>query len=364
MKNEKIKIIKKGKKILFFTNYFFYPEEKGGAQISNLILLSSLKKLHNYEVTIVCVTENKETKGSFLYSLEFLNGIKIIRIPKTNNFEYFREKILFYIKEEQPKYIISEFFSHNDENILSFLDSFNEIKTFCFVRVVEPLFEFKINLLNTKLIANSDFTRDAIKETLNIDTEIIYPPLMFDCLLKKTNDFKNKKKITFINPIPEKGVDVALGIAKLLPEEEFLFVLGGWKTGQKNHNSIKEICVDIENIEVREYQYDLTQIFGETKLLIVPSQFLETFNRSVIEFGLMGIPALVSDRGNLKYTVDQIFLVVEDYKNPMAYVDKIKKILSDEIMYEELSLKSKENSVKEKYTKKYNVHKLIELLEK
>jgi len=50
---------------------------------------------------------------------------------------------------------------------------------------------------------------------------------------------RKRQYITFINPIPQKGLDVAIEIARCLPQERFLFVKGKLELQRQQDRAVR-----------------------------------------------------------------------------------------------------------------------------
>lgn len=106
----------------------------------------------------------------------------------------------------------------------------------------------------------------------------------------------------FVNPVPVKGVDFMVELAKQMPSEKFLFV-GNW-TG--------EIPQGLpSNVETCTRQNDMRVIWARAKGLLMPSLWEEAFGRIVLEAMSAGIPVVTSPRGGLPQTVGDGGLVVD-----------------------------------------------------
>lgn len=98
----------------------------------------------------------------------------------------------------------------------------------------------------------------------------------------------------FVNPIPVKGVEFMLDLAKDLPEENFLFV-GNWTSEHPGNLPA--------NVAWKPRQESLDPIFQKAKGLLMPSVWNEAFGRLALEAMQAEVPVISSDRGSLPFTV-------------------------------------------------------------
>lgn len=104
----------------------------------------------------------------------------------------------------------------------------------------------------------------------------------------------DRRFVTMLNPCLEKGVDVFLQLARKLPEVEFAAVRG-WGTDE----AVLRTLGARSNVRVFEPADDLDGVLAQTRVLLAPSVWPETFGYIVPEALLRGIPVLASDIGGL-----------------------------------------------------------------
>ncbi|KAI8819152.1 uncharacterized protein EV422DRAFT_119599 [Fimicolochytrium jonesii] len=104
----------------------------------------------------------------------------------------------------------------------------------------------------------------------------------------------DKTYVTFINPGPLKGFQIAHSIIRLMPDIEFLVV--------KSWSMVDHVVEEYEalpNATVVPSTKRIDDLFAQTKLLVVPSVCYEAFGLVVVEALLRGIPVVSSDAGGL-----------------------------------------------------------------
>jgi len=191
------------------------------------------------------------------------------------------------------------------------------------------------------LISNSFFMKKYLKK-MDIKSEVIYPFIKLDDYKYKTikkSSSSLKKYITFIKPIYNKGVEIALKITKELPKREFLFVGESTSMSKKILREIHEL----ENVKFIEWVQDMRNIYQQTRVIIMPSIWEEAFGRVPIEAGINGIPSIVSKRGGIQESVGREGIIIEDFQNIDNWIKSLEKLDNRE-QYYKYSVSAKKNA--------------------
>jgi len=197
------------------------------------------------------------------------------------------------------------------------------------------------------IISNSQSMADILKFHYKLKSKVLFP--IGNLELYKT---KPGKAITFINPIKAKGVEVFLEVAKLLPNQKFVVFGGVFPEYIPKVKALK-------NVKHYGWESDKRKIYSTTRLLIAPSQWAEPFGRVPLEAGISGIPSIVSRRGGLPESAGKGSIVIDDYKNPEAWVKAIKKF-DNKSFYSKMSKAAKLNA--NNYTRKKQDKRLRALI--
>jgi glycosyltransferase involved in cell wall biosynthesis len=126
--------------------------------------------------------------------------------------------------------------------------------------------------------------------------------------------------ITLFNLSYTKGADIFWKLAELMPDQEFIGVLG-----QRG----KQIVNSLPNVTIYPANSDSKDIYSRTKVLLMPSR-AESWGKNAIEAAHSGIPTVCSAAEGIEEATAGFGLVVEtgdvlDYKNA------IERILDPEI---------------------------------
>lgn len=149
-----------------------------------------------------------------------------------------------------------------------------------------------------RYVANSAFTAGRYRDAFGIAAEPI-PPLIRP---ERFRTITTRQFVTFVNPVPLKGSEVAFALAERRPDLAFLFV-AGWPVAAAEDAARRERAARLPNITWQPTVQDMRPVYGRTRLLLAPSRWEEAWGRVVSEAQISGIPALASTRGGLPEAV-------------------------------------------------------------
>lgn len=210
------------------------------------------------------------------------------------------------------------------------------------------------------IIGNSPYSAAVIELVTGRPTKAILPFIEIE---KYRVAGSTGSKITFINPTPQKGVDIAIEVARRLPEHQFLFVLGRW-SGIKR-KTIEEFAAParaLANVEIWEHQEDMRRVYAQTGILLLPSQFIETFGRVIVEAQVNGIPVVAAKIGGIPYVLGQGGMLVEPVNDPATYVRELNRLLDEPATYRKYSQQARENADRVEFDPAFQVDQFVDFI--
>lgn len=180
-------------------------------------------------------------------------------------------------------------------------------------------------------IANSGYTAARFKTKFGVEPSVI-PPIFRPELYRTAGD---GRYVTFINPVPVKGVGLALAIAILCPEIPFLFVRG-WPLSTKAETQLRKDLALLPNVRLIDRSDDMRRIYAETRVLLVPSQWEETWGRVVSEAQFSGIPVLASDSGGLPESVGPGGLLLRRNEPAGLWAEQLRSLWGNPGVYRQM----------------------------
>ncbi|MCA9262627.1 MAG: glycosyltransferase family 4 protein [Planctomycetales bacterium] len=143
------------------------------------------------------------------------------------------------------------------------------------------------------IVVISNFAREYLREHGRLESQLLHLPVY------GTGPFRDLARfdtgyVTLINPCHLKGVEIFLGLAQRLTEIEFAAVPTWGANAQ-----VLQALDTMPNVHILPADDDIESILAQTRILLVPSLWPETFGYVVPEAMLRGIPVIASNIGGL-----------------------------------------------------------------
>lgn len=191
-------------------------------------------------------------------------------------------------------------------------------------------------------IGYTDFTKFLlIKAGVSSRNVTIIPPGVERGIKRTVQGFEQRKYIAFSGRISiEKGPDIFLEVAKYYTYRDDLYFLVIGDGLLKNEMEKLAKKYQVKNItftgwiDDRESYFDL---LCQTKVLIVPSLWVETFGIVILDAYQCGVPVIASNRGGIPYFVKdrENGFVVEP--NAQQIISKLDTIINDSSLWQQMS---------------------------
>jgi glycosyltransferase involved in cell wall biosynthesis len=182
--------------------------------------------------------------------------------------------------------------------------------------------------LKCHVVCSSRFLADKMREIIGRPAHVVYPAVTL-CADTKVDP---SGYVTMINPHRVKGIRTFLEIARRLPSEKFL-VLESWKLSDADFAALESDLRLLPNVRFVRRVSDMRPIYGQTKLLLIPSVWEEGFGMVAVEAQSCGIPVIASARGGLPESVGSGGLMIEDYQSVDRWVSAIAGVLDNPAGY-------------------------------
>jgi glycosyltransferase involved in cell wall biosynthesis len=287
-------------KILFATGHGYLPQRVGGSETSSHELILALQE-QGHDCAVLA---HLQGNGRLAFRNRVL--MKLSRCPliadslpgyRVHRAWYPEQHVARAVARERPDVVLVQ-----AGEPLRMAEAFRAtgVPTLVYLRDVEfhELGGDPAAQPGLRYLANSRFVAEKFRDTYGPEPYVIRP--LFRAQRYRT--LRKPKQVTFINPHPVKGVDLAFAIAALCPEIPFCFV-EGWPMNAEELAALNARVAAHPNVRLQPRTHDMREIYRATHTLLVPSQWEEAWGRVATEAQFSGIPVLGSDRGGLPEAV-------------------------------------------------------------
>lgn len=186
----------------------------------------------------------------------------------------------------------------------------------------------------------------------------LLPPMIDPADYRVVRD--DPRFVTFVNPVREKGADIAIETARRLPHVPFLFVEGGWARRGKASDMRRWVAHArrLPNVTVWKFQSDVRAVYRVTDVLLMPSRH-ESFGRVVIEAHHSGIPVVAARVGGIPFAMGQGGLLVDPSEGVAGYVRALEQLEREPGLKQNLARLAQENSRRPEFDPETQVEEFL-----
>ncbi len=325
-------------KVLFITAHKYLPQMRGGQQCSTDQLCHELL-IRGHKVSVAAgLLPGGVFASKARIKMQINNrlcGVKFSREPGLGYPVYFSwnpwETVEFVAEQERPDVIVV--MAMQPVKMAQAVKSMN-------IPIIIQLQDVEFSkhggdftqIASLPCVANSNFTAERYREVFGASSLVIHPIIAREKYKTKTS----RENVTFINPFPEKGREIALKIAQHCPEIPFAFI-ETWPLTLDTLTDLKQEISALPNVALLRPQSDMKNVYSKCKILLVPSIWEEAYGRVVTEAQMSGIPVVSSTRGGLPEAVGPGGLTLNPDQPIEEWAAAIRQLWQDQSYYETLS---------------------------
>ena len=211
---------------------------------------------------------------------------------------------------------------------------------------------------NVSLLANSNFTARRLLEQCGLRSQVVVP--LIDPRYYVTE--VRPERVLFVNTVPRKGLEIAFAIAERRPDVQFDFVLS-WILKPDRVAELAARARKAGNIVLHRPTDDMRSLYAKTRLLLVPSQWEETWGRIVTEAHINGIPVLGSSTGELPQVIGPGGLTVAANAPIEDWLTAFGRLWDNPESYAEFARAAREYSKRDEIQPATIVARLVDILQ-
>lgn len=282
---------------ILLTSNASYAPPKGGSTRSNLIWLSHLAKA-GHVCRVVCASVDESVRDT--RDIE-ASGIEIVSVQRFTR----RTSVLSdEIRQFQPDWVLvsSEDLSHvllreahhAAADKLVYLAHTPQWYPFGPASWNPDAEATEIVRKAAGVVAISHAMAAYIEQHSGARAAVIHPPMYGEPPYPQFGSF-DQGYVLIVNPCVVKGISIFLALARRFPETSFA-ALKGWGTTKSDLADLSSL----PNVTVLDSVPAIDDVLSKSRLLLMPSLWLEGFGLIAMEAMLRGLPVIASDSGGLK----------------------------------------------------------------
>jgi glycosyltransferase involved in cell wall biosynthesis len=209
--------------------------------------------------------------------------------------------------------------------------------------------------LAARFVANSRFTAAVYERECGIASTVI-PPLI-DRALYET-EAAERQQVTFINPVPDKGLNLALDIAAGCPCVPFEFV-ESWILEPEKKRALLARIAALPNVRFTPHQTTMRPVYARTRILLAPSQWREAWGRVASEAHISGIPVIGSQIGGLVESIGPGGILIPPEAPAGDWIDALQDLWDNPLRYAALAAAAKDYAARQELDQDWAVNAML-----
>jgi glycosyltransferase involved in cell wall biosynthesis len=317
-------------RVLFATSYPYLPQAFSGATVSTNALAVSLRE-RGFQVEVLAGLRDGDWPWFRNRVVSKLRGKNVHTMNKFYGYPVFRgwgsDGIPDVVENFKPDIVLLQTCP-----LRAYADHFLNLGLPVIICLRDATFYggSLIEHPSLRYIANSGFIAGKLRTDYGIESEVISPLV----LPENCRTHTTRENVLFVNPVEDKGVEIALRLAEERPDIPFDFV-ECWQQSSKFRDSVRVLRAN--NIHWHKPQLDASAIYRRARLLLMPSQWEEAWGRCATEAQLNRIPVLASRIGGLPESVGTGGILVEARAPIEDWLAALSKMWDDKQQYELLA---------------------------
>jgi glycosyltransferase involved in cell wall biosynthesis len=148
-----------------------------------------------------------------------------------------------------------------------------------------------------------------------------------------------RRVVLFVNPVEDKGVELALGLAAARPDIPFAFVRC-WYISPDALDRLRHRLKRLPNIELRESVYDAGQLYADARIVLMPSRYPEAWGRVGAEAVAAGIPVLGTAVGGIADAIGRGGILIDPDAGVEVWAAHLGSLWDNEPAYARLAART------------------------
>jgi len=210
---------------------------------------------------------------------------------------------------------------------------------------------------NLQFVTTSQALAQRVEQKFGV-RPICIPPIIVPELYQVE---PTRRNVTFVCPVPAKGLDIALKLATQRPDVPFVFQ-ESWPINMARRFVRYLQIRQYENVVLRSQTQDMRTVYREAKVALIPSPSFEGWGRVASEAQVSAIPVLASNVGGLPEAVGDGGILVDPSSDIGTWASALARLWDDPAEYDRISDLALNHSQRPEFTKEALAERLISVI--
>ncbi len=199
---------------------------------------------------------------------------------------------------------------------------------------------------NTSILTNSHYMAGELVRRMKLDQS---PHVVFPIVEPERYEVESFREcVVFVNPVPMKGVDVVIRLAKSRPDVDFLFV-EAWRQDRHQKKAVRDQTRSLPNIRWQAPVSDMRSVYRQARIVLAPTPrkegyVVEAWGRVATEAHVSGIPVIATAGCGFEESVGPGGILVDSNAGLEAWQDALSRLWDNENEYRRICDAAKEYS--------------------
>ena len=145
---------------------------------------------------------------------------------------------------------------------------------------------------------------------------------------RKYHVASSRRTALFVNPVPAKGLETAIALVRARPDVPFAFARC-WRIAPAELRALRSDLQPLPNVGLRDPVMSPARLYGDARVLLVPSRYPEAWGRVASEAQASRIPVVAAATGGLREAVGRGGILVDSGAGLDDWLDAFSRVWDD-----------------------------------
>ena len=155
----------------------------------------------------------------------------------------------------------------------------------------------------------------------------------------------SRRVALMINPIIQKGVDLVWALAEARPDIEFALTRC-WYIAPETVDLLEVRARRLGNVVIRPAVHEPGRLYGDARVVLIPSAYPEAWGRTAAEAQMSGIPVIASNVGGLAEAVGEGGILLDADAGLDSWLHALSNLWDDDAAYRSHAARAEQHGLR------------------